>query len=338
LEQAVDQGGRGRQSAPPAAGGSATAAGGGAPGPASDPLRRLRHWPSFALVGALRLFGLLPFRLLWALGMGLGSLGYFVVPGRRRVALTNLAICFPALPPSARRRLARRHFGLLGVAAVTQGLVWGCSRRRLARIVTFRFGEGVEDLVRQGANLILLAPHFLGLELGGAAYTALIRPGMYMYQKVRDPVVDRQMRRGRSRFGALAIERRDDLRPMVRGLRRGAPLYYLPDQDPGRRGVFVPFCGIPAATVATLGRLARLGGALVIPTCARYLPWGRGLELLLDPPLSPFPSGDPQADAALMNAVIEARMRTMPEQYFWVHRRFQTRPPGEPPIYRVRRR
>lgn len=265
--------------------------------------------------------------------MGLGSLGYFLVPGRRRVALTNLAICFPDRPPSERRRLALRHFGYLGVAAVTQGLIWGCSRRRLARIVTFRFGDGVEPLLRGGANIILLAPHFVGLELGGAAFTALIRPGIYMYQKIRDPVVDHQMRRGRSRFGALPVERRDDLRPMVREVRRGSPLYYLPDQDPGRRGIFVPFCGIPAATVPTLGRLARLGRALVVPTCARYLPWGRGLELILDAPLRPFPSADPEADTALMNQVIEARMRTMPEQYFWVHRRFKTRPPGEPSIY-----
>ncbi len=297
-----------------------------------------RHWPSWVLVGAFRLIGLLPFPLLWALGMGFGRLGYFLAGSRRRVALRNLEICFPDLSEAQRRRYAVRSFGYLGVAAFTQGLVWGCSRWRLARIVKFRNCEPVEELHRTGKNLILLAPHFVGLELGGAAYTALIKPGMYMYQKIRNPVLDYQMRHSRSRFGAISIERRGNLRQMVRGIRAGAPLYYLPDQDPGRRGIFVPFCGIAASTVPMLSRFASLGDAQVIPTYARYLPWGRGLELIMDPPLAPFPTDDQEADTALMNRTIEERMRTMPEQYFWVHRRFKTRPPGEPPIYPRKRR
>ena len=124
----------------------------------------------------------------------------------------------------------------------------------------------------------------------------------------------------------------------MRAIKQGTPFFYLPDQDAGRRGIFAPFCGVPASTVPMLGRFAAMTGAVVIPTFARYLPWGRGLELIFDPPLAPFPSGDAQADAALMNRVIEARIHTMPEQYFWVHRRFKTRPPGEPPIYPPKRR
>ena len=104
------------------------------------------------------------------------------------------------------------------------------------------------------------------------------------------------------------------------------------------RGIFVPFCGIAAATVPMLSRFARLTDAIVLPTYARYLPWGRGLELIFDPPLAPFPTTDQESDAALMNLVIEKRARTMPEQYFWVHRRFKTRPPGDPPIYEPKRR
>jgi len=164
---------------------------------------------------------------------------------------------------------------------------------------------------------------------------------MYMYQKIRNPVIDLAMRRSRMRFGALCVERSDDLRRMVREIRGGMPLFYLPDQDPGRRGIFSPFCGIPTATVPMLSRFARLGQARVIPTYVRYLPWGRGLELIFDPPLDPFPTDDVETDTDRMNRAIESRMRTMPEQYFWVHRRFKTRPPGEPPIYeptRLRRR
>jgi len=297
-----------------------------------------RHWPSWLLVGIFCLLGFLPFPLLWTLGMGLGGLGYFLAGSRRRVVLRNLALCFPDLTARARKRLAVRHFGYLGVAACTQGLVWVSSRRRLERIVKLRHRERIDEPLRNRRNLIVMVPHFVGLELGGAAFTALVHPGLYMYQKIRNPVIDHQMRRSRSRFGAISVERSDDLRRVVREIRKGIPLFYLPDQDPGRRGIFVPFCGTATATVPMLSRFARLGAAQVIPLHTRYLSWGRGLELTFDPPLDPFPTDDQAVDTALMNRTIEVRIRTTPEQYFWVHRRFKTRPPREPPIYPPRRR
>lgn len=298
-----------------------------------------RHWPSWLVVSLVRLIGLLPFPLLWAMGMGLGRFAYLMAGSRRRVALKNLEICFPELSDCERRRVASLHFGYLGVAAFTQGLVWGASKKRLARLVKIRDRERFDRLLAEGRNLIVMVPHFVGLELGGAAFTALVHPGMYMYQKIRNPVIDIQMRHSRTRFGAVSVERQDDLRGMAREMRKGTPFFYLPDQDPGRRrGIFVPFCGIPAATVPMLSRFARLADALVIPTYARYLPRGRGLELIFDPPLEPFPTKDYVADTALMNRAIEERVRTMPAQYFWVHRRFKTRPPGEPPVYPAKRR
>jgi len=298
-----------------------------------------RHWPSWLLVGLFRALGLLPFPLLWALGMGVGRLGWLFGGPRRRVALKNLALCFPELSDRERRRLGSRHFGYLGVAAFTQGVVWGSSRARLRRLVRLRHRERVDAALAAGRNLIVMVPHFVGLELGGAAFTALVHPGLYMYQKIRDPVIDKVMRRSRTRFGGIAVERRDDLRGLLREIGKGTPFFYLPDQDAGKsRGVFVPFCGVPASTVPMLGRFARLAEADVIPLIARYRRWGRGLELIFDPPLAPFPSGDLEADTALMNRVIEARVRTLPAQYFWVHRRFKTRPKGADPIYSGERR
>ena len=296
-----------------------------------------RHWPSWLLVGIFYLLGFLPFPLLWASGMGIGYAGYFLAGTRRRVALRNLALCFPDLTERARRRLAARHFGYLGVATCIQGLVWISSRRRLGRIVKLRHRERVDGPIQNRRNLIIMVPHFVGLELGGAAFTALVHPGLYMYQKIRNPVIDHQMRRSRSRFGAVSVERNDDLWRMIRKIHQGTPLFYLPDQDPGRRGIFVPFCGTATATVPMLSRFARLGAAQVLPVHIRYLPWGRGLEMIFDPPLDPFPTDDQAADTALMNRTIEARIRTTPAQYFWVHRRFKTRPPGELPIYPSRR-
>ncbi|MBP6809784.1 MAG: lipid A biosynthesis acyltransferase [Chromatiaceae bacterium] len=304
-----------------------------------NPLLSPRYWPSWLAVGLVRLLGLLPFPLLWLLGMGLGRLVGRIALGRRRVARRNLELCLPELSPRERERLVSRHFGYLGVAALTQGLVWGASRRRLARLVQLRDRERFDELRARGQNVIVLLPHFIGLELGGAAFTALVNPGMFMYQRIRDPVIDARMRAGRTRFGSLSVERQDDLRGLVRKIRQGIPFFYLPDQDAGRwRGIFVPFCGVQASTYPMLGRFARLADAVVIPIHARYRPWGQGLEVIFGTPLASFPSGDEVADTTAMNQVIEGLIRTLPAQYFWVHRRFKTRPAGEPPLYPVDRR
>jgi KDO2-lipid IV(A) lauroyltransferase len=221
---------------------------------------------------------------------------------------------------------------------LSQGVSWGASRARLARLVKIRHRATIDRCMAEGRAVIVLVPHFVGLELGGAAFTALVHSGVYMYQRIRNPVIDWQMRRIRRQYGSVSIERQDDLRGLVRELKRGTPFFYLPDQDAGRRGLFVPFCGIAASTVPMLGRFAAMTDAVVIPTRARFLPRGRGLELIFDPPLDAFPSGDRVADTARMNQAIETCIHEMPEQYFWVHRRFKTRPPGEPSVYPPKRR
>lgn len=297
-----------------------------------------KYWASWAVVGLVYGLGRLPFPLLWALGSLFGRLGYLLAGTRRLVARRNLELCLPQLDARARERILRQHFGWLGVAALSQGVGWGISRQRLGRLVRIRNREFIDRCIAEHRPVIVLVPHFVGLELGGAAFTALVHPGVYMYQKIRNPVVDLQVRRARQQYGSLSIERQDDLRGLLREMKKGTPFFYLPDQDGGRRGIFVPFCGVPAATVPMLGRFAAMTNAVVIPTFARYLPWGQGLELTFDPPLADYPSGDPAADTERMNQVIEARIHTMPAQYFWVHRRFKTRPPGEPSVYPPKRK
>lgn len=293
-----------------------------------------RHWPAWLAVGLSRLLALLPFRWQAGLGQGLGRFGYRFARDRRDVARINLRICLPELTDAAREDLLREHFGWLGQAAVCQALSWAAPVDRLRRIVRIRNRAFIDRCIADKRPVIVLVPHFLGLELGGTAFTAMVHPGMYMYQRIRSPVIDATIKHGRTRFGSIPVERHDDLRGLVREMKRGTPFFYLPDQDPGRRrGLFVPFCGVPAATVPTLGRIARLAGAVVIPTFARFLPRGDGLELIFDSPIEPFPSGDPEADTARMNRVIEDRLRDMPAQYFWVHRRFKTRPDGEESLY-----
>lgn len=297
-----------------------------------------RYWLGWFVVGFAYTLGRLPFPLLWALGQGLGRLAYHLAASRREVARRNLDVCLADTPAAERERILRAHFGCLGVATLAQGVTWGISRRRLRRLVRLRHREVLDACLSSGRPVIVLAPHFMGLELAAAACAGLVHPGVYMYQRLGDPVVNRQVMRARRQYGSIPIERSDDLRGLIRMIRGGTPFFYLPDQDAGRRGIFAPFCGVPASTAPMLGRFAALTGAAVIPAFARFLPWGRGLELAFDAPLSPFPSGDQQADTALMNRVIEARIHSMPEQYFWVHRRFKTRPPGAPLFYPPKRR
>ena len=294
-----------------------------------------RHWPSWLAVGIIRALGRLPYPAFWLLGAPLGYLAYYLAWPRRRVALRNLELCFPDCSPAERARILRRNFALMGQVLVSQGVNWDISLDRLRRLVRLRNPEHLDRIRAEGRPFIVLAPHFLAMELAGVALAGLVMPGVTMYQRIRNPVIDEQVRRGRTQFASLAVERHADLLGLVRLVRRGRFFYYLPDQDPGRkRGIFVPFFGIATATVPVLSRFARLTGAAVIPAFARLLPRGDGLEVIIGPPLEPFPTDDPVADTTLMNRVIEEGVRQMPEQYFWVHRRFKTRPPGEPSLYR----
>lgn len=291
------------------------------------------------MVGFFAAVAWLPFPLLWLFGHGLGRMGYLLLPGRRRIARTNLSLCLPELSARQREAILRRQFGWLGVAALSQGIAWHGSPRRLRRLMRLRDEAQTLELLRAGQGAVMLAPHFVALDLAGTAFSERVHPGLFMYQRIRSPVVDKVVQYGRTRFGTIPVERREGLRGVVRRIRGGAPFYYLPDQDPGRkRGIFVPLCGVAASTVPMLGRMARLADAPVIPTFATFLPWGRGLEMRFGPALQDFPSGDDAADTARMNRVIEASLRSAPAQYFWVHRRFKTRPEGEPPLYPVSRK
>ncbi|MEW5708832.1 MAG: lipid A biosynthesis acyltransferase [Pseudomonadota bacterium] len=283
-------------------------------------------------VAALWLLHFLPLPLLAALGGGLGRLAYRLAGARRRVTLTNLRLCFPSMPEAERERLARRHFQALGRAALAEGIAWWGSKARIKRLVTL---EGVEHWhAIQGQPVILLVPHFVGLDLG-AVRLAADWPACAMYRTQSNPYIDRLLRRARTRFEPVTlVSRRDGIRGLVAAIRQGLPLYYLPDQDYGARdAIFVPFFGVPAATITGLSRLARLTGAKVLPVVTRQLPRGRGYRIQVYPPWEDFPGESVEADTRRMNAFIEERVLEMPEQYFWLHKRFKTRPPGEPPVY-----
>ena len=283
-------------------------------------------------IAFLWLLHFLPLGALAALGNGLGVLVYHAARRRRRVALVNLENCFPQLPPAERRRLARAHFRAVTRAFVEHSILWWASRRRIERLVRL---EGLEHLRALGNSpMILLVPHFVGLDAGGTRVACEVN-GVSMYSRQKDRYVEALLHHGRSRFGdQLLVSRRDGIRAVLRPLREGRPLYYLPDMDYGRRGaLFVPFFGVAAATMPGLSRIAAATGAKVLPVVTRMLPGGAGYVTTIEAPWRDFPSDDVEADTRRMNAYIETKVLEMPEQYYWVHKRFKTRPEGEAGIY-----
>ncbi|CAB1370690.1 lysophospholipid acyltransferase family protein [Denitratisoma oestradiolicum] len=264
-------------------------------------------------------------------GRALGRLLWCVNRERRHATLINLRLCLPQLDESARRRLARRHFGRFAATALERGLLWWSSPERLRRLIRI---EGLERLqALEGKPLILLAPHFVGLDMGWSRLCLELEM-VTMYARVKNPAFDVAIHRGRTRFGRQTLlSRQDGLRRVVAEIKAGRPFYYLPDLDYGRRdAVFAPFFGVPAATITGLSRLARLTGASVVPVLTRRD--GVGYRVIVGEPWNDYPGEDPVADAARMNAYIEAQIRIGDgAEYLWSHKRFKTRPPGEKGVY-----
>ena len=274
----------------------------------------------------------LPLSLLAPLGHMCGLLFYAVSGRRRRIVQANLRLCFPALDARQRRRLAHAHFRAAGRAALEHVILFWGSRERIQRLVRI---EGLDhwQAVRD-QPVIWLCPHFVGLDMGGSRIIAEFG-GASMYSKQKNPVFDRLLLHGRTRFAnSVLLSRQDGVRAIVRQLRRRVPFYYLPDMDFGSRdSVFVPFFGVPAATITGLSRLAEVSRAKVVPAITRQLPGSAGYVLRFYPAWEDFPTGDAEADARRLNAFIEERVREMPAQYYWLHRRFKTRPEGEASVY-----
>lgn len=291
-----------------------------------------RHWHAWPVLGIMNVMSLMPQRILWLLGSALGWLFYRFPSPACRIAARNIDLCFPDLDPVERRRLVQCHFRLCGFSILSLSVAWFAPRWRIKKFITLHGWEHVEAQYAGGRNVILLAPHFIGLDMGGMR-TSLERDVVSMYRQARDPLLEYLFQR-RTRYGAVVIERMSSLKPILRHIREGRPFYYLPDQDMGERAsVFVPFFGIPAATVTALSRIAQTTNSAVIPCITRLLPKGKGIEVRLHQPFENFPTDDPEADARRMNSEIERLVREMPEQYMWSYRRFKTRPNNEPSLY-----
>jgi KDO2-lipid IV(A) lauroyltransferase len=293
---------------------------------------QFRYWYAWPALAIMLGMSLLPGRILWMLGLGVGTLFAWFPSPSRRFTERNIELCFPRLDADARKKLVKHHFRLFGFAVVSLSVAWWAPEWRFRQFVSIRDSRPLDETIASGKNAIMLAPHFIGLDMGGVRLSA-DRKFVSMYRASRNPLLEYLFHR-RSRFGAVVIERMASLKPLIRHIREGRPFYYLPDQDMGERAsVFVPFFGIPASTVTALSRIAQTTNAVVIPCITRIRRDKTGWEVCLHPPLENFPTIDPEADARRMNLEIEQWVREMPEQYVWSYRRFKTRPNNEPTLY-----
>jgi Kdo2-lipid IVA lauroyltransferase/acyltransferase len=284
---------------------------------------------SRVILGLMWLIHWLPFRAIAAIGNAVGAVLFWLIPERRRVTRINLAKCFPDLPEAERERVARGAFRAFCRGFVERGVLWWAPPERLKRMVRV---EGLEHLDAAGSRVVILAPHFAGVEAAGLRLS-IDRDLSTLYQHQKDPALDRVLLKGRTRFRPHIVSRQQGLRKVLRWIKAGIAFYYLPDLDFGRKGtVFVPFFGVPASTAVGLSYIARTTGAVVVPCVTRMRPEG-GYTAQFYPAWSDFPSGDEIADARRMMAFVEARVREMPEQYHWLHKRFKTRPEGEARFY-----
>ncbi|MET0383028.1 MAG: lipid A biosynthesis acyltransferase [Burkholderiaceae bacterium] len=286
------------------------------------------------VLAALWLLHWLPLSAQAWFGRNLGRLLWTLVRPRRRVALRNLELTMPEKSAAERRAIAYENFQWIGRGILEHGLLWYATPARLRRLIHVEGDVGFAE--RDGGAVMWLVPHFVALDVAGSS-TQLFQSRQVgsIYQRQSIPVFDRAILAGRTRFGQGGIfSRHDKALPLIRAIRRGWVFFNLPDMDfgPGE-ATFAPFFGVPAATLLAPSKMARSLNMKVQPVVAEMLPGGRGYRVRYLDPWTDFPTDDPVADARRMNAWIESEVRRNPAQYYWVHKRFKTRPPGEPGMY-----
>jgi len=293
-----------------------------------------RYWLTWSGMGLLWLLNHLPYRGQLFIGRLLGLSLYHLARGRRHVVDVNVRLCFPERDAAGQRRLVREIFINNGIGVFETAMAWWSPKTWFDTRTVLKGREHLEAALAQGKGVMLLGAHFSTLDLGGLLF-AQFYPVDAMYRRHNNPLMEKIITRGRSRYFGQSIER-SDIRSVIRALRKNHIIWYAPDQDFGiKQSVYAPFFGVPAATITATSRLVKLNGSPILMLGQHRLPDGR-YELELFPVIEPFPTGDEEADAARVNAELERAIRKDPAQYMWVHKRFKTHPKGKNYLYRAR--
>ena len=290
---------------------------------------------NFLALSLLRLFAFLPYVLTIYVGYGLGWLAAHIPNSRATVVKTNLRLCFPNLSEKEISALALEHWKLFGRSVIERSRVWLGTREQILSFVAIQSKVDLGDKKPR----ILVNPHFVGLEGGFMAFSALSARnhwpnGVGLYQKMKNPLFNQKMVKWRDRFGGKSIERQHRLRDLLRELKKGNLAIIAPDIDLGpQNSIFVPFFGIQTSTVDSVSRLAKITGAEVSLMTTTLNQDRKGYTCHIGEPLPNFPSDDVAKDTARLNQCIEELVRERPAEYYWIHKRFKHRPPGEASLY-----
>ncbi|WP_086382719.1 lipid A biosynthesis lauroyl acyltransferase [Caballeronia sordidicola] len=283
------------------------------------------------VVALLRTISVLPYQLVARLGSAVGAALYALPSRRKHIVRVNLHLCFPEKSERECDELAREHFRHVVRSYLERGVQWFGSAQRIRNLVQVESAIDLED--RNAPPTIFMGFHFVGIEIGCMRYS-LNMPVASLYTHMSNTRLCDLARGQRGRFGAEMIERSTGARKIVRLLHEGKPVMLAADMDHGiENSVFVPFFGVPACTLTSVSRLARMGRARVVPFVTEVLPDFKGYRLTVFAPFSNFPSGSDAEDARRMNAFLETQIMKFPAQYYWVHRRFKHRPEGMPAVY-----
>ncbi len=289
-------------------------------------------WPTWLLIGCAWLIVRLPLAWIFWLGRRLGDLTYRLGRSRRLITETNIARCFPELSQERQHQLVRDTFRAVGIGTLELMIPWLNPRRDLSGRFDIIGQEHLKNAVAMGRGVILVGGHFAVMDVISQPLSELgCIDVMYRYNK--NPVWENLQVRGRKRYFDGVIER-EDTRQTLKRLKQGRAIWYAADQDYGRRhSVFAPFFGVSAATIVATARFARLNNSPVLLIRQTRDEQNKRWQIYFSPIIEDFPSGDDHRDAERMNELLEEQIRLHPEQYLWLHKRFKTRPPGEPGFY-----
>lgn len=283
-------------------------------------------------MGLLRLVCMFPHKVALGVGRVIGRIAHRFGGSRRAVVRRNIELCFPDLLPDERDALAFEHFEALGMSLIEMGLGRWASDGHLLSITKLNGIEHLHRALDSGKGVILLSAHFTTLEIMGRVLALNIPPFDAVYRQNRSEFMTELQRSGRERSAEATIEKRD-IKKMVRSLRDNRAVWYAPDQSYNRKGSeVIAFFGVPTMHTTATSTLARLGKAAVVAFFPRRLP-DSSYEMSLFPAFEEFPSDDPVADTKRYVDLLEQHIRSCPEQYFWVHRKFKGLPEGYPDYY-----
>ena len=292
-----------------------------------------RYWPTWLGIGLLYLLVLLPYPVIYRLGTGLGRFSMRFLKRRVHIAQRNLELCFPEMSAADRDEQVRKNFESVGMGLFETGMAWFWPDWRVRHWFTVTGEENIAPLREKKQGILLVGLHFLTLELGARIF-GIYNPGVGVYRPHDNKLMDWIQTWGRTRSNKTMLDRKD-LKGMIRSLKQGDIIWYAPDHDYGpRASVFAPLFAVPdAATTTGTYLLARMAKPAIIPFVPRRLPGGKGYELVILPEVEDMPLESELAAATRMNQVVEEAIMLAPDQYMWLHRRFKTRPAGQPSLY-----